>query len=415
MLEVNACWCGAEAREAFSSEYDRCRGCGGLLFSRPIDLAAYTSAADDNSFYGARYWEHHVPEVLGLPGLAERAHADLAERDIHYLERLLRYLEPGADVLELGCAPGSLAFLVQQAGFGVTGLEMGGEIVEFVRRRFGVDVVEGPIERAGLQQTYDGVFMIDVLEHLPRPLSTLRACAERLHDAGALIVQTPCFRDQGNDWPMLLPHEHLFLYTEDSVAKLLETAGFNVIELGTSLFPHDMWIVAALQPSLRARPDPLDGVAPLARAMIELYGRTANRETTVAALTTACAHKDRVIDGMTEQLHSLTADLEAVRADQRDKEALIARLSDELAALRADQADKEALVARISDELASLRADQRDKEALIARMSDELAALRADQADKEALIVRISEELAEVRADQAAKEELIARLSQPAP
>lgn len=425
MLEVNGCWCEADARESFSPHYDRCGACGTLISTRPIDPACYESADGEDSFYGRRYWEQYVPEVLGLPGLAQRARSDLSERDVEYLGRMLKYLAPGTRVLELGCAPGSLAFLMRQAGFEVTGVEMGAEVVDFVRRQFDLDVHPGPLELLDLRDTFDAVVMIDVLEHLPRPLQTLAACAERLAGEGALVIQTPCHRGEGAEWPMLLPDEHLFLYSERSVAALLERAGFQMIEASRGLFPHDMWVVASMGAPLQRRADPLDDVGPMALAALELYERTRVAEDHHHRIAGECDAKDDLIERLSRDLRAaldngarnesalagLVEEMEGLRSDQRKKSTLIDAADQELRTVRADQTAKQELIEALSLELDAARADQADKQTLISALSRELEQVRADQEAKQALIEHISEELAAVRADQREKEELIERIS----
>ncbi len=384
MPEVNTCWCGDTASEPLGADYAGCLDCGSLFYTRPFVIEDYTSAESPTAFYGARYWQEHVPDVLGLPGLEERARSDLAERAVYYLGRTLEYLPPGTEILELGCAPGSFAYLLNQAGMKVTGLEASDHAADFVRRTFGLDVHHGPLEQSDLQQRFQAIVMVDVLEHLPRPLETLQACVDRLHGDGVLLLQTPCYRGEGATWPMLLPAEHLYLYTAESVRALLVRAGFTVIEVTRSLFPHDMWVVASLSSSLPKRAEPLEGVAPLAVAMIRLSDRLA----------------------------SATEQRDATERDRAAKDEVIASIDEELQTVRADQGDKEALIDRLTEELEAVRADQGHKEHLIVGLTEELEAVRADQGNKAALIARISAELEAVRADQRAKEELIARLTE---
>ncbi len=373
------CWCGGVGTERVRSDYASCPDCGTVMYSEPYDLADY-AASDAASFYGDRYWRHHVPEHLGLPGLEERARTDLPERAVFHLERVLRYVGPGARILELGCGSGSLTYLLGQAGFDAVGLEMAPAAIELARDRFGVEVVQGPLEVAELTGSFDAVVAIDVLEHLPRPLATLELCVGRLKEGGALFLQTPRYNDQGADWEMLLPREHLFLFTAESVERLLRVAGFATVEVGDSLFPHDMWIDAALGP-LSRRSQPTAGIPPIAQALIDAHGEVAG----------------------------VRDELAGVDADRRSKEQSRQALDQELASARADQQVKEELIRLQAEDLAGLRADQQEKGRLIDRLSSELAEVRQDQAAKGELIDRLSEELAEVRQDQAAKGELIDR------
>ncbi len=377
------CWCGGTPSARLGDAYALCDSCGSVVYTDPFDVDDYTSTSSDTAFYGARYWQDHVPNDLKLPGLEERARTDLSRRAVYYLDRVLRYVSPGDTALELGCAPGCFSYLLKQAGVQVTGIEMGATTVEFVRRHFDVDVREGPLEQLDLAGRVDAVVGFDLLEHLPRPLDTLRACRERLTQTGALILQTPCYRGEGPEWSMLVPEEHLFLYTEESVRALLTQAGFTVVEIGASLFPHDMWVVATPGAALLPRADALAGLTPQTAALITLCRRSAEQ-----AVEQVAVERDRSI---------------------HQSKATAAR--DELATLRVDQAEKQALIVTLSDELREIRTDQQAKADLIASLSRELGEVRADRQAKFDLITSVSRELEEVRADQRAKEVLIARLA----
>ena len=402
---IRTCWCGASPSAPLGDAYALCDVCGSVICTDRYDVDDYTSTSRETAFYGARYWSDHVPNELGLPGLETRARTDLTERAIYYLDRALVYLAPGNTVLELGCAPGSLGYLFARAGLQVTGVELGKTTVEFVRRTFRLDDIhEGPLERLDLQRRFDAVVAIDLLEHLPRPLETLRVCHARLEDGGALILQTPCYRGEQADWKMLVPGEHLFLYSEASVRALLGRAGFNVVEIGPSLFPHDMWIVACTGAQLARRNDPFAGLDPLVAGLITLY-----RQSTAETAERHAVEQHRSVQ-MT--LASAVSDeLEGVRADQRDKQTLITNLTEELATVRADQVAKDTLLTSLSDELTEVRADQRDKDALVGRLTRELDATRDDQQAKQTLIERVSRALEDSRADQRAKEALLASLT----
>ena len=397
------CWCGEQRLELLRPDYSRCPSCGTVVYSEPYDSADYLGS-EPSDFYGDRYWQRHVPECLGLPTLEERARSDLPERAVYHLTRILEQLAPGARLLELGCGAGCLTYLLRQAGFDASGLEMGPAAIELGRRRFGIEVVRGPLEARAPEARLDAIVAIDVVEHLPDPLATLRLCARYLGEAGLLFLQTPRYRGEGAGWEMLLPREHLFLFTAQSLERLLGEAGFAAVEVGDSLFPYDMWVVASRRPALAGRPEPLRGVPPVAVALIDAYGEIERARDERDAIDA-----DRQL--RTETIARLSRELDAVRADQQAKQALLHRQDETLAGLRADQQAKRALLHRQDETLAGLRADQHQKELLIGQLSRELAEVRRDQTAKAELIDRLAEDLDGVRRDQNAKEELIADLA----
>ena len=404
-----ACWCGGSDLDALRPDYSSCSRCGTLVYTGPYDPARHLSSGPSD-FYGDRYWRHHVPRKLGLPGLEERARTDLPERAVFHLVRILEVLDPGSRVLEVGCGAGSLSYLLRLAGFEAEGLELGPAAIELGRRHFGLEIHRGPIEELENEASYDAIVGIDLLEHVPDPATTVKHCARRLRAGGLLLLQTPCYRGEGAGWEMLLPEEHLHLFTADSIERLLRASGLEEVEVLGSLFAHDMWVTASVGPLPGRRPDPLAGVSPVAVALIDAYAELTRTRDERAAVDSDRWSKER-------DLERLRAQVEALRDDQRSKEGLLRRQDRELRQVRSDQRAKGALIDRLSPELAAARADQRAKEELITALDaeleagrSELEAVRSDQGDKAALIDRLSAELVAVRADQQVKELVISRL-----
>ncbi len=402
-IDSGCCWCGADDRDDLRSDYAQCQACSTVIYTEPYDRAAYASG-EAGSFYDDRYWSQHVPEVLGLPRLEQRARADLPERAVFQLEKVLRYLAPGARILELGCGAGSLTYLLQQAGFIAQGLELGPSAIELARSRFGLEMVRGPLEVLPTEGRFDAIVAIDVLEHLPDPLATMTNCVQRLEDDGLLFLQTPCYRGEGADWHMLLPREHLFLFTPSSVERLLDAVGCRSVTVEDSLFPHDMWVVASPQQMLEARADPLAGLTPIALALIDARAETLQLGEDRDGIDADRQAKAVVVE-------RLAAELEAVRVDQQAKQILVDRQHDELGKLKQDQHAKQALVDRQHDELEKLKQDQHAKQVLVDRQYDELEKLRRDQQAKARLIDRLDDELTAIRDDHEARGELVERLS----
>lgn len=351
---MRRCWCGSSDPIPFRPSYGQCRQCGTLVYLEEIDQKRYLEVdRDESGFYGREYWEKRVPEVLGLPSLEQRARTDLGERAPFALQRILPFVVPGGSVLELGCAHGGLTYLMAKAGLAAEGLELSPWLIAQAEQLFGVTVHQGPLEACRFDQPFNAIVAIDVLEHLPDPLRTLRACRRWLGPEGRLFLQTPCYNDDGAEWEMFLPEEHLFLFTAASVADLLRQVGFGSLLVEPSLFPYDMWVTAG-EDTIEPRPEPMAGLAPELVALCELRA----------------------------EVHSLQQELAETKKDRGLKLDLIRRIDSELSEVRADQRAKERLIERISGELAdeaakretasvrslSLRQDlENERRALLAR------------------------------------------------
>jgi 2-polyprenyl-3-methyl-5-hydroxy-6-metoxy-1,4-benzoquinol methylase len=251
------CWCGNESLAPFTYLYRRCDACQTLVAPPPADHADIRVGPDEEGYYGREYWFGHQREDLELPDLASRARTDLPERCLHWLKTLLRVLLPPAKVLEIGSGHGGFVALLRQAGFDATGLELSPWVVDFAKKTFDVPMLHGPIEDQSIPPaTLDAIVLMDVLEHLPRPLTTIEKCLSLLKPGGVLFVQTPGYpehtsmaqlQSSGHKFTQMLdPNEHLFLYSRSSARQLFARLQTPYVEFVPAIFHfYDMAFFAS--------------------------------------------------------------------------------------------------------------------------------------------------------------------------
>lgn len=265
------CWCGVAAGslESFSGEYRRCPACETLVSfcGETGDITRITDERTD--LYGREYWFGHQAADLGQPTIQQRARTDLYERVLHWLKVLWKYRRPPGRLLELGCAHGGFVYFSQVAGFEAMGLELSPSIAQFAASTFQIPVMCGPVERQNIEPaSLDVMAAMDVLEHLPDPLATLRHCATLLRPDGMLMVQTPQYPaplslerlQERNDRfldHLRVPREHIYLFSRAGVQILLNRAGFSHVLFEKAIFDHyDMLVLAGSEP---IRPEDTDG------------------------------------------------------------------------------------------------------------------------------------------------------------
>jgi SAM-dependent methyltransferase len=253
------CWCGNDVLSEFGEGYLRCDKCQTLVVTGGVSARQADPRVRDeaNDLYGRDYWFAHQTRDLNCPDITERSRADLSERCVHWLRTLLGFVLPPAKVLEIGCAHGGFVAMLRQAGFDACGLELSPSIVSFARDTFDVPVFTGPIEDQPFgPDRFDAVVMMDVMEHLPHPLTSLERCLDVLKPGGILLVQTPAYpegmslrqlRATGHKFPQMLdPNEHPLLYSRTAVRELFRRLGAEHIEFVPPIFEfYDMSFVVS--------------------------------------------------------------------------------------------------------------------------------------------------------------------------
>jgi SAM-dependent methyltransferase len=201
-------------------DFVRCPTCGHLqLEPMPSEeelAAAYRDAASED------YEEEEV---------GQRATA-AAE-----LERIERHARPGR-LADLGCWTGFLMDEARRRGWQPVGVEPSEWAAERARER-GFEVEVAPLLEAGLPAgRFAAVTMGDVIEHLPDLDAPLEEVRRLLAPGGVVWLVTPdassrVARLMGRRWWSVIP-THVHLFTRQSIVRVLERNGFDVLEIGTS-------------------------------------------------------------------------------------------------------------------------------------------------------------------------------------
>lgn len=153
----------------------------------------------------------------------------------HFAWRAIRRARPdGPDLLlDVGAgACGFLARLLQRGALApehALALESSAAAAEVGRRR-GVRVLTadlGDVRRVALPRAPDVVSMLDVLEHLPEPVPTLRDLHAVARPDAHLLVLVPALQVLWSRWDELLGHQRR--YDRPLLRAQLEAAGWRVL------------------------------------------------------------------------------------------------------------------------------------------------------------------------------------------
>lgn len=346
---MSLCWCGSVDFVPFGAGYGECRGCGTLFLLEKVSPEQLLVHDDENDFYGKKYWLEHQQKDLGSSDIYERARHDLTERNLHWLKVLTKYSLPPEKVMDLGCSHGSFVALLHQVGFDASGVEMSPWVVDFGQKNFASQISLGPVETLGLTDGgFDAIVLMDVLEHLPDPSATMAHCLSLLKPAGLLLIQTPQFKEgmkheslvESKDafLSLLLPIEHLFLFSKNSVKELFHRLGAEYITFEPAIFDHyDMFLAVSRQPLSTNVPEKIEKSllstpqSRMALAMLDLRARELELIENQGECEIDCASRLEQIEILTEKINESEKD-RAARLEQ------IETLTEKLLESEADRA-----------------------------------------------------------------------------
>ncbi|MEM7219828.1 MAG: class I SAM-dependent methyltransferase [Pseudomonadota bacterium] len=141
-------------------------------------------------------------------------------------------------LLEFGCGDGALLTRMQALGWATLGTDTDPVAVTHARSR-GLEVIEGGLEDVEGARRFDAIVGKHVIEHVGEPARALAHARTLLQPGGRLLLTTPNLLGSGHrrwrrDWRGLEPPRHLHLFTAEGLTRLLQDAGFEIVELRTT-------------------------------------------------------------------------------------------------------------------------------------------------------------------------------------
>jgi SAM-dependent methyltransferase len=221
---------GAETRpllDKMGYQIARCVRCG-LVYANPRAPQATILARYSSTYF----WQEYLPSLGVVDGTFDLAQFDLRHKA---LLDMMAAEARGRRLLEVGCGAGFFLKAAQRAGWQVEGIELSDEASRFAIERLHLPIRRERAEEAPIPPgSFDGAAMFDVIEHLFDPAAVVGAIARALVPGGTLVISTPNFDAAsrfalGHDWAVLSPIEHVYYFTEDSLRRLLNAAGFSTV------------------------------------------------------------------------------------------------------------------------------------------------------------------------------------------
>ncbi|MDR1038325.1 MAG: class I SAM-dependent methyltransferase [Deltaproteobacteria bacterium] len=146
---------------------------------------------------------------------------------------------PG-NLLDMGAGNGTFVRVAGEMGWKATALEINTESVQSMLDE-GIRVIVKPLELSDLPQgSFDLVTFWEVLEHLAEPRHALTRVGPLLNEGGLLLILVPnagslvtrILHEKSNTFG---GHSHLNHFDAGSLSRLLESLGYEILEMETLL------------------------------------------------------------------------------------------------------------------------------------------------------------------------------------
>lgn len=206
----------------------RCRACR-FVYANPRPSVEALS-----EIYVVRDVEAHIDLYSRIATARTLATYD---RRLETLERLGGKSGP---LLDYGCAGAYFAQRAQALGWDAHGVDVAQWVEEAARRRGVRNVRSVPFGEAGFAPEFFSVInAAQVLEHMLDPWSEVRNLLRLLKPGGLFYVDVPNYRTLSivlnrDDFELNAPPQHINYFDPRSLARLLESCGLKILELGAN-------------------------------------------------------------------------------------------------------------------------------------------------------------------------------------
>ena len=217
----------------------RCSGCTFMWLDPQPSEAELHEVYGEDYYRNQRFFEANGQTIYGYFDYASERFVKQQDHQ-RVVDRIIRFLDlpetGGGRLLDVGCGLGYLLDVAHDRGFRVEGIDYNPRAVDWIGRKYTFPAVAGDF-MAYDGGPYDAITMLDVIEHLPRPLEALEKAAALTRPGGIFALST---MDSDSLVSRLLgsrledfrrTREHLYFFNRHTIRAGLERAGLEVLRI----------------------------------------------------------------------------------------------------------------------------------------------------------------------------------------
>ncbi|HEX8457234.1 MAG TPA: class I SAM-dependent methyltransferase [Pyrinomonadaceae bacterium] len=203
----------------------RCRACGYVFADMRLTDEELFALYNEEFFTGAEFSDYAADAVFFRKNFRLR------------LRELKKFLDPARHrrLLEIGCAYGFFLDVARTDFEHVEGIDITDAGTLYAREELNLDVVQADFLAHDYgARRFDVVCMWDTIEHLREPQAYVEKIAAHT-EPGALLalttgdIESLNARLRRDKWRLIHPPTHLHYFSRASVARLLDSYGFDVV------------------------------------------------------------------------------------------------------------------------------------------------------------------------------------------
>jgi 2-polyprenyl-3-methyl-5-hydroxy-6-metoxy-1,4-benzoquinol methylase len=163
---------------------------------------------------------------------------EVEKDNIKDFRRRIKYLMGFSNpktMLDIGCNIGNALEVAEDLGIEAEGVDVNKSAIDIAKKK-GLNAKVKDFNK--IDKQYDLIFMNDLIEHLEDPLHSLNKINELCKKKGYIYITTPKVNSlvckmMKEKWIHMKPQQHLYLFPQEVIIKMLNQKGFSIINLRT--------------------------------------------------------------------------------------------------------------------------------------------------------------------------------------
>ncbi|MCL5411604.1 MAG: class I SAM-dependent methyltransferase [Patescibacteria group bacterium] len=171
-------------------------------------------------------------------------HREKYWKDLGYIGRvkeILKFYPEAKSILDVGCGAGFFLDCARENGLETFGLEISNWGFGVASRELKLNVLKSTLAKIGpkVLPPLDVITMYDVLEHSDNPVRDMNLSYNMLKKGGIVVINVPNVDSfishlTKKYWNKLIPPNHTFHFSAETLTKLLTKTRFRVIAMSTN-------------------------------------------------------------------------------------------------------------------------------------------------------------------------------------
>jgi len=169
-------------------------------------------------------------------------------KGLHYylvkenIKLIKRFLNKGLSILDVGCDIGLTVKSLEENGYYSEGVEISSVGAQIAKEKTGIKVHNMELEHYKSEIKFDGILLLDVLEHLYNPIKVLEECASHMKIGSYIFIHVPHHGGISARFKRFLHKRglkkgykhfgfpaHIYAFDRQSLKAILAKSGFNVV------------------------------------------------------------------------------------------------------------------------------------------------------------------------------------------